>query len=564
MFGLLVLGTSYTCLTLALANSFNPSPGNPLNVPVGVTLDVKIAQFFAILIGLLMEEEIPESLYLLRMINEGSLHQKEPNMRYGKFILCALLRIVSGYLFLLNIFIVVVQSDTVIDIFFDAMALQFLQQIDDIAFHLAKMDVFGKDLKRASTRKCFRTEFERLPFARRKKMTVFVKVMYIINLAIMMTGIIAITIRQKRGAFHCDRITVHFGDDIWRNALVFTDTGDIEEWNLVYSYFNGVYAKDEDETHDGRPIYREQNKHNYEPYVEKTGAVIKYCEDELAWVFMHENIRKSGDEKDSDCPWLLRSPDTDSFNLLEVSGDWSIWTGTINTATFQTTCNWCDSDAECNYHGICNEGKCNCTTSEDDGFPLYSGTHCQHPRPCPRIIGNDGSIWSAEMLDAQTPWKGELDAYQPFVLVYHRVLFWHIGGGNITRTPEDQLVIAYSGSRWLGTFEEGGGCKGKEYWTKYTSETHAFWDRAYTMRTRWVSDPTDNSDPIAVDFYRITDRGARYGPLGELTPEQYPPGSGFFECALNTSANYWAFAASAPQTEGKNCSRFAWNNSDRI
>lgn len=52
-----------------------------------------------------------------------------------------------------------------------------------------------------------------------------------------------------------------------------------------------------------------------QPYTEKKGAMIEYCKEEGAWVFMHEDIRKDGDEKDSDCPWMLRSSDTDSFDL---------------------------------------------------------------------------------------------------------------------------------------------------------------------------------------------------------------------------------------------------------
>ncbi|KAL7526685.1 hypothetical protein ACHAWF_001874 [Thalassiosira exigua] len=215
-FSFAIMVMTYTCLVLALLNNVGGwYPRNRFNVPVGVTLDVKIAQYLAILIGLLMEEEIPESLYLLRMINRTTLHQREPKMKYGRFVFYSLLRIINGYLFLLNMFVVVVQSEGVIDIFFDAMALQFLQQIDDIAFRLAKMDVLGKQLKRSTGKKCFRIEFERLPFARRRKMTVFVKIVYIINLCAMMSGMIVITFKQVHGDFNCDRITVGFGDHIW-------------------------------------------------------------------------------------------------------------------------------------------------------------------------------------------------------------------------------------------------------------------------------------------------------------------------------------------------------------
>lgn len=53
---------------------------------------------------------------------------------------------------------------------------------------------------------------------------------------------------------------------------------------------------------------------------------------------------------------------------------------------------------------------------------------------------------------------------------------------------------------------------------------------AYTSMTQFVSDPSTDSSPIAVDFYNITDRGPRYGPLGQLTPLSSPRGSGYFEC----------------------------------
>jgi hypothetical protein len=53
---------------------------------------------------------------------------------------------------------------------------------------------------------------------------------------------------------------------------------------------------------------------------------------------------------------------------------------------------------------------------------------------------------------------------------------------------------------------------------------------AYNELTSFVSDPSTDTSPIAVDFYNITDRGSRYGPLGQLTPLAHPPGSGYFEC----------------------------------
>ena len=54
-FAMVVIAISYTCLLLALFNNLfdDYSPGNPLSVPVGVTFYVKIAQYLALLIGLI-------------------------------------------------------------------------------------------------------------------------------------------------------------------------------------------------------------------------------------------------------------------------------------------------------------------------------------------------------------------------------------------------------------------------------------------------------------------------------------------------------------------------------
>lgn len=43
--------------------------------------------------------------------------------------------------------------------------------------------------------------------------------------------------------------------------------------------------------------------------------------------------------------------------------------------------------------------------------------------------------------------------------------------------------------------------------SKLIKEFHSFWDRAYSELTRFVSDPTTKSSPIAVDFYEIGERG---------------------------------------------------------
>ncbi len=524
-----ILLISYTCLILALVDNLyvGYTAENPLSVAVGVTAVVKTAQYLALLVGSIMEEEIPESLYMLRMISRTTLTKADSNFLYRRFVICAMLRIVMGYLFIVNMFVVVVQATRVIDIFFNVLALQFLQQVDDIAFRLAKMDVFGKRAKKASTRKCFRSEFEKLPFARRKKMTVFVKAMYIINFCLLMLGLTMITIKQLDGTYQCTSITVTLPDDVWERVIYLNSSNgeEILPVKLMYSYFNGVYVKNG--THAGRPRYTEQNKFDDGPYITKIGATIQYCQEEEAWVFMHERIRKEANRQNVSCPWLLRSPTTDSYDLLEVLGDWSIWTGVIeNGVTIHVSCNECESESDCNFHGKCMDRVCYCNTEDDVGYGRFTGTHCQHPLPCRRLRGNGGDIWNLLTLDKHTFWK-----------TFGRGVYSYESGGNITASSSEYPVLIFSGSRWLAVLLDNSGNYTIDHWIEYSRELHPFWNELYRNDTHAVSNPTTRSDPIGVDFFKIGKLGEKFGPLGELIPLQDPPDSGYFDCILRLSTS---------------------------
>lgn len=61
-----------------------------------------------------MEEEISTGVYMLRMIPRKSLKNKFPKMRFWRFTFSALIRIAMGYIFLSNMFVVVVQATGVI------------------------------------------------------------------------------------------------------------------------------------------------------------------------------------------------------------------------------------------------------------------------------------------------------------------------------------------------------------------------------------------------------------------------------------------------------------------
>ena len=159
-FSFAIAALSIMCLLLALINNDRVKFGRSAT-PANVGIAVKISQYASIFIALLMEEEIPTGLYLLRRISKPYFRSKFPELKYHKFVHSCILRIFMGYLFLVNVFLILIMARGVLDIFFDFIALQFLQQLDDIAFNLARMGVFSKSLREATTKEYFRIEFKK-------------------------------------------------------------------------------------------------------------------------------------------------------------------------------------------------------------------------------------------------------------------------------------------------------------------------------------------------------------------------------------------------------------------
>ncbi len=326
-----IAAMSNLCLILALLD--NPWGEYKNVLPANVNPPVKIAQYCSIFIALLMEEEIPTGLYLLRRMPKKYFNSKFPELKYSKFVCSCVLRVVSGYLFLLNVLLILVQASDVLEIFYDVLALQFLQQLDDIAFSLSRMSVLSKAMKNATKSKYFQVEFNKSKFGRGRKLSIFLKGVYFFNMFGLFAGLLVVTLRQEAGHYTCSEITVKFPDKLWEDGIVNWPDGRYEEGMILnYPYFNGVYRQ-VDERRDRRPVYVEQKKFDGTPFdlespaegfTVKLGAKFMYCKSLKAWVFTHEYIRKSKHD-DPDCPWLLRSEETEVYDIEEVEGSWQIW-----------------------------------------------------------------------------------------------------------------------------------------------------------------------------------------------------------------------------------------------
>merc|ERR1712176_532388 len=96
--------------------------------------------------GVLMEDEVPQALQL---IANGARHVLLLNGKkrvHKRVIVTSILRLVVGYLFLASLFVNIAQNSDAIGIFYDVLALEFVEKIDDTAYVLAKRGFFGRTL----------------------------------------------------------------------------------------------------------------------------------------------------------------------------------------------------------------------------------------------------------------------------------------------------------------------------------------------------------------------------------------------------------------------------------
>lgn len=93
--------------------------------------------FTGVMIGVLMEEEVPLGLEIIGKCVEQNMMGRRP-FKMRKVIFSSILRMVVGYLFLTCLFLTVIQENDVLNIFFDVLALEFVEKLDDILHSLLK------------------------------------------------------------------------------------------------------------------------------------------------------------------------------------------------------------------------------------------------------------------------------------------------------------------------------------------------------------------------------------------------------------------------------------------
>jgi hypothetical protein len=188
----------------------------------------------------------------------------------------------------------------------------------------------------------------------------------------------------------CQSFQVTFDEE---KTKTFSDAA----WFGVYGGFSDFYeiSREKDGTfaewEGDRPVYYQRNfKDGFGANKDSPGK-FSYCKTEEAWVFTIDgfafnNKTDSTAKDDKHSSWLLRSPKTKAYTLVDTPRTgWSIWLNlelVSADALFTFSCLECGSDSDCSYHGECEKKykRCSCK-------PPWTGRSCQ-TNPCPLLIYN--------------------------------------------------------------------------------------------------------------------------------------------------------------------------------
>lgn len=97
---------------------------------------VRGAQFVGILVGVLFEDECPQGLQHIAFGFGHKLLLDGSKKIHKRLVAVSLLRLAVGYMFLASLFLNVVQNSEVIGIFYDVLALEFVENVSFYSFQV--------------------------------------------------------------------------------------------------------------------------------------------------------------------------------------------------------------------------------------------------------------------------------------------------------------------------------------------------------------------------------------------------------------------------------------------
>mmetsp|Transcript_133 Transcript_133/g.183 ORF Transcript_133/g.183 Transcript_133/m.183 type:complete len:623 (+) Transcript_133:49-1917(+) len=521
-------------LILALFNLIkNGRPGNILYIPPMTSVDVIIAQLFAIFVTVMTASDVFDSLEmsLFRYPDRELTKKHFPHAKKWKWILSNLMRFFEGILSIAVAFVFVSQSNDVLDLFLDFAVVQFVSELDNIGFYLANQGSgrMGYDLKNTTVSIQKNLRYQALTRLKGKRQLVATGLNLFI-LILLLTLWITSQIFRFQGRYfdvECQHFHIQFLDsieyDFFRdhcgNPTALSMVTCPDNWvqrtdPINYQSFHDVYIAKRTkngkgiELHDNRPQYYQRGFEGMDAFgPDSPPGKISYCKDENAWIFSIEGVNKGvEDQQDTSCNWLLRSPRTDAYLLHDVPTDgWIAWSGTIDPINdIIISCVECEGNENnlalgCTYHGKCKNQVCQC---EDH----WIGSQCETCAACTNFnlksstLELNGTITNTDEDYRRLDQKNSSEPYD----VYGRAVYYKLLNGTI---DPGLRVFLYTGYNYveLDLGQDASQGNDLDELRSLLDKFHSTWDIDVDDSLVFTSENTDAHLPFNLKWTSNTD-----------------------------------------------------------
>lgn len=293
---------------LALYNSIDASDSNnPLNFPVNVDPFTRSAELIAVLITVYTQNNIFQGLDLF--IQSFEYIQQVKGVTKYKYVCSAVTQICVGIFGIFITFVIIMQSEEVIDLLLNFTAMEFVASLDDAAFLLAWRGFFGRAQRETAIVVSQATYTPKDKHKWLRKWPLFVV------LCILMGFFFLVNAMQDNRMFGDNEVYVQLHDDAipWLATLSGMYTG------CTLSVSDRGDLGDRTDSRLGRIIYTRLPFDDCEDNWQNEHAAFFFCDN--SWVFA------VGDDMTNPCDnWTLKSfkavPESiDEYDILAHSTD---------------------------------------------------------------------------------------------------------------------------------------------------------------------------------------------------------------------------------------------------
>lgn len=319
------------------------SATNPLGIPVKVNHWVTWAQACALVIAVLMQDDLMTGIQMLYAGHSPDLTAHLPGATHFKWLLSTMSQIISSFIYLGVIFILVMQSENVIGMYLNFAALSFIGDIDEYVYKLGE-DGFINDAVKSCCEEVKNTSLRRkAPRIGRVINRLFVLLAFLV----LITGFGFVLNKQQTGYYACKNIFIQFSDDTSPSASLISGEFLISNEKIA-----------------GRSLTYVEEEH---------GSVLTICDgNNGAWTFAIKG-------KDPCEDYVAISEKSWEYDVTKTTG----WKSSSSTPfpNFHLDCNDCSSGDK----GTCPEEKGKCVDNLcicEEGFYgvncMFSGPPCEH------------------------------------------------------------------------------------------------------------------------------------------------------------------------------------------